>query len=305
MSDDPVSMDPDDDDASAKPPGPRMASSLATARYGDLLAFDRRGRVLSRRRVRVRTALSWLWFGAVMAFVGAFWGGLAHSVVVGLISGGAVSAIFLRRWRRNRRAYRAMLRAGAALSVGRLETARAALAPLAGKDVEGSIAFMRDYLDARIDWMAGSHEVAEGKYQRLCRGRPRDARLASEHTWLLAIQSRAADAHALLEAAPKPLGDFQELGRVGAELRLAFLDDALPAAFDSERLHRYAREVLSASMFGSTCILLAWAFEQRGDPDMADHLCAEAPARLGQGDLSRFDPALLGWFTMRACSPPR
>ena len=300
-----MSSDSDDADASARPPGPRIASSLETARYGDLLAFDRRGQVLSRRRVRARKVLGWLWFGAVMAFVGAFWGGLTHSVVVGLISSGAVSAIFLRRWRRNRRAYRAMLRAGAALGEGRLETARAALAPLAGKDVEGSIAFMRDYLDARVDWMAGWHEAAEGKYQRLRRSRPREARLASEHTWLLAIQSRAADARAVLEAAPKPLGDFQELGRVGAELRLAFLDDALPASFDSERLHQCARKVLSASMFGSTCILLAWAFEKRGDPDMADHLCAEAPARLGGGDLSRFDPPLLGWFTMRSCSPPR
>jgi len=128
--------------------------------------------------------------------------------------------------------------------------------------------------------------------------------VASERIWLLAVQGRAADARAALEAAPKPLGEFQELVRVGAELRLAFLEGAVPAAFDSERLHQWARKVLSTSLFGSTCILLAWAFETRGDPDMAEHLRAETPARLGRGDLSRFDPPLLGWFTMRPCSPP-
>jgi hypothetical protein len=282
----------DDDRAPARRPG-QIADSLRSARPGDVLFLDRRGDVLSRAARRRRTALSWARFGVWIAFVGVIWGGLAHSAVAGVVAGGATAAILVRR---SRRRARAVWRVSTLVAGGRFADARAALDQVRGADLDEGAHLAHDSLDYRIDWMMGARSAALDKCERVCRARGASWSTRLDRVYLLAVAGRGDDARrALADAAGAPTGEFLALRRETGALRVAFLDGKLPHEFDSERLHAHAREVLLTEHFGALCLLLAWAFERRGDVEMSRHLLGEAPARLVHAPVARFDPALAAW----------
>jgi hypothetical protein len=272
---------------------PKVVYSLQSARPGDLLSLDRQGRVRSRAEVRRTTAFGVFRLGLVGGFVGLLWAGLAGSAVAGIVAGAATSALLLLRARRTRRA---LTRASGLLASARLTEARVAIEALSRRALDAGSRFARDYLDYLADWMMGERASALAKCQRLHQGSPGRGRVTCDRVWLLAVAGRGQEARAAFESAPRlTQGEWAGLRRVGAELRLAFLEDELPSTFDNERLHHWARAVLATSLFGPLCALLAWAFDKRGDAEMAEHMLEETPARLGRSSLEHLDPPLAAW----------
>ncbi len=275
---------------------PRIAHSLRDALPGDLIYVDRRGEVLSRGQfLRART-LALARITAYAAVMGAVVGGLASSLLPGVIAGGLTVALLHRR---NARPRRTLTRVSALMSAGQLVEARAVLSTLDGRTLEPGWSFARARLQYRLDWMDGAHARALTQCVRLCR-RYRHGQTLHDGVWLFAIAGRAASARKVLAAMPRDAGEWATLRRESAELRIAFLEGALPEAWDSNRLHDAARVVLQTSLFGGVCALLAWAFERRGDVEMMRHLVAETPARLGASSLVALDPALHAWFVAAA-----
>ena len=277
-------------EADRKPP--RVAHSLREALPGDLLHVDRRGEVLSRAQLLRARTFALVRLTAYAAVLGVVVGGLASSILPGVIAGGLTVALLHRR---NARPRRALARVSALMSSGQVVEARAVLATLDGPTLDPGWSFARARFEYRLDWMEGAHARALAKCVRLCR-RYRHGQTLQDGVWLLAIAGRAGAARKLLAAMPRDVGEWGTLRRSSAELRIAFLAGALPAAWDSDRLHDAARVVLQTSLFGGMCALLAWAFEQRGDVEMMRHMLAETPARLGAYPLAVLDPPLDAWF---------
>ena len=75
--------------------------------------------------------------------------------------------------------------------------------------------------------------------------------------------------------------------------------DVLP---DDDTLHRWARSALGRTKFGELLVSLAWAFDRRGDDDMARHLLAEAPSRIPRWSLDKTAPRLNAWATTTAAA---
>ena len=68
---------------------------------------------------------------------------------------------------------------------------------------------------------------------------------------------------------------------------------------DRERLHDWARAALLRSKFGESLVSLAWAFQRRGDEDMARHLLAESVSRMPRPYLATAQPRLHAWAEER------
>ena len=66
-------------------------------------------------------------------------------------------------------------------------------------------------------------------------------------------------------------------------------------------LYEWAKRVLRTNRFGSAAVLLAWAFANRGDEEMAQHMLAEAVPRLRGERLPAMMPHLHAWF-VDACA---
>jgi hypothetical protein len=253
---------------------------------------DRHGEVLSRGQfLRVRT-LALARVTAYAAVMGAVVGGLASSLLPGVIAGGLTAALLHRK---NARPRRTLTRVTALVTAGQLVEARAVLSTLDGQMLDPHWAFALARLQYRLDWMDGAHARALAKCVRLCR-RYRHGQTLHDAVWLFAIAGRASSARKVLAAMPRDAGEWATLRRESAELRIAFLEGALPTAWDSNRLHDAARVVLQTSLFGGVCALLAWAFERRGDVEMTRHLVSETPSRLGESSLAAIDPPLHAWF---------
>jgi hypothetical protein len=60
-------------------------------------------------------------------------------------------------------------------------------------------------------------------------------------------------------------------------------------------LHPWARAALQTNVFGGNLVLLSWAYDRRGDADMAGHLLRESESRLERWHLDRTFPAVWRW----------
>jgi hypothetical protein len=73
---------------------------------------------------------------------------------------------------------------------------------------------------------------------------------------------------------------------------------------DDEELYDWAKAALRTSRFGVSVALLAWAFAERGDAEMAGHMLREAPTRLATEFLPESAPRLSKWLDDKLAALP-
>jgi hypothetical protein len=109
----------------------------------------------------------------------------------------------------------------------------------------------------------------------------------------------AKTARVELEQAPR--GDYFSMELALTDLMIAFHAGDVIGLPDDQELYEWAKAALRTSRFGVSVVLLAWAFRQRGDEDMAGHMLREAPTRLETEFLKECAPRLEAWL---AAQPP-
>jgi tetratricopeptide (TPR) repeat protein len=287
-----------------------VARSLADAAPGELVIVDRRGQTMSRRQVTVMKAASWATVVASGAFVGIAYGALFSSPLAGVIAGVAFEALTLRRLR-HWPAFRAAM---AQVASYRWEEAHAALLALEGKRLQAGQRRTVQVVLAALESILGQPQQA---LERLARAR------ADLSTWqgssrvlrcqaaairagVLATLGRFEQARAALDelvreataatgSAGRQRGDYLEMLVQSTELKIAADADTPEALPDDDTLHRWARAALGRTKFGDMLVSLAWAFQRRGDDDLARHLLAEAPSRIPRSSLATTSPRLAAW----------
>jgi hypothetical protein len=122
---------------------------------------------------------------------------------------------------------------------------------------------------------------------------------------LLAVMGKLADARAAraeLEEAPR--GDYFAMELALTDLTIAFHAGDPTLLPGDDELYEWAKAALRTSRFGASVVLLAWAFDQRGDQDMAQHMLREAPTRLETEFLPETAPKLHAWLSERLDKVP-
>ena len=313
--------DPGDERAStallAPPPRPaplRVARSLADAAPGEMVFVNRRGQSLTARQVAAANAGFWALVAGSGVFVGLMYGVLI-SPLGGVIAGAIVELLTLVRLRH----WPAFKTAIAQLSASQWEEAHAALLALTQRGLPDGQQQTAQVLLAALESLLGQPQQALDRLERVqpdllsWRGSTRVLRCQAATTRVSALatlgrfdDARRARDEMVREAAaatgsPKrQRGDYLEMMVQAVELTIAAAADTPEALPDDDTLHRWARAALGRTRFGEMLVSLAWAFDRRGDDDMARHLLSEAPSRIPRWSLDKTSPRLDTWAKDRA-----
>lgn len=286
----------------------RVSSSLDTARPGEVLLLDDQGRVLGPKAMRRATIVGWGVVGSVVG-VGAGAIGVLVAPVAGVLVGAMTMGFLLWQLRHGRDFQKAL----ALASAGRRDEAYAIVGELERRQLGNQFPPFIDYLAGKLEWQRGQHEAALRRYERalaaLARMRGRGRGMywicTFDRVQLLAAMGRLADARAAraeLEDAPR--GDYFAMELALTDLMIAFHAGEPGALPGDDELYEWAKAALRTSRFGASVVLLAWAFDARGDDDMATHLLREAPARLETEFLAETTPRLHAWLEERLAKVP-
>lgn len=284
--------------AAANPGSVEIAADINAARADQLVALDGDGNVTSMRRLLWRSlpvaAIAGAGLGSLLALSTAFGGVLALPVVM-TVAGGWL--VYVRGASRIRRSAEAIARddlVSAGDQVTQFQSSWMPFPSLRGYAAghAGAIAWRRGNLrEALSHTERAIAQLAPGRWRR---AGPVYWMQTLNRAQLLAALDRLEEAEAQYEQSRRaPPGNWVEMERAFTELFLAFCrDDAtrLP-----EDLHPWARAALQTNVFGGNLVLLAWAYERRGDPDMAAHLLEESTTRLERWHLDRTFPAVWRW----------
>jgi hypothetical protein len=287
----------------------RVSSSLDSARPGEVLLLDDQGRVLGPRAMRRAAVLGW---GVVGGVVGM--GAVAITALAGPILGVAAGASTLGILVWHARAGREFRKALALASAGRRDEALAVVTALEGRHLGEQFPPFIDYLTGKLEWQRGSFDASLRRYDRARahlatqrrRGRGMYWVCSFDRVQLLAAMGRldtARTARAELEQAPR--GDYFAMELALTDLMLAFHAGDVKLLPDDDELYEWAKAALRTSRFGVSVVLLAWAFGERGDADMAGHLLREAPSRLTTEFLPESAPQVSAWLEKRLADLPR
>jgi tetratricopeptide (TPR) repeat protein len=285
--------------ATAARPRLRVASSIATARAGEILAVDKRGRVLGTRQRRWANVTGWAVLGGSVALNGGLYAAM-FSPTAGAVAALATAGFLyfrLRSWP----AYRAAM---ALVAHSRWEEAHAELLRLNDKGLSRTTRRAARVTVGAIDQTLGRHQAAlewvdpvladVGHTQTVVRWQAETVRALA-----LSQLGRLAEARRSLASFPSDGPEYVELMRRGIALALAFEADAPESLPADEVLHEWARAALLRSKFGGSLISLSWAFHRRGDDDMARHLLAESTSRIPRPSLATAQPRLHAWAEER------
>ncbi len=286
----------------------RVSSSLDTAKPGEVLLLDDQGRVLGPRAMKRATLVGWGVVGSVVS-VGAG----AIGVLVGPIAGAVVGVVTLGFLIWQLRHGREFQRALALASAGRRDEAYQIVEALERRQLGNQFPPFIDYLAGKLEWQRGHGDAALLRYDRALgalgrmRGRGRGMYwiCTFDRVQLLAAMGRIDAARAArAELDDSPRGDYFAMELALTDLMIAFhVGDATLLGTDDE-LYDWAKAALRTSRFGASVVLLAWAFDQRGDRDMAEHMLREAPARLETEFLAETTPKLHAWLEDRLTKLP-
>jgi hypothetical protein len=201
---------------------------------------------------------------------------------------------------------RAVARADRLVRAGRLDEARAHLVALEQRGVlPVHVGFRLASLDRRQGRPADALARLDRVRERMRHGEPAAApvvRWQIDHLRfvLLVTLERIDEARRLHERIQVAPGiAYAEILRQGRVLRLAFASGSAAELPDDATLHDWARAALGRSHFGELLVGLAWAFEQRGDLDMARHVLAEAPERMLDPTQAESTPAWRAYYDDR------
>jgi len=288
----------------------RAARSVAAAAAGEVIFLDRQGQVVGPRQVAFARARTWAVLGTMVAGVGLVYGAL-FSLPVG-VAAGAVTALAMTIRLRNWPRYRAAL---ALVSSYRWEEAHAAMKELLNRRLPP---YWQTHLQvdlSRMDCLLGHADTALARLDALL---PRLRATATSHSlnlrWraemlraaILAGVGQLDDARRQRDAVATQIeawearhrrarGEIHDVTLQALDLAIAFHGDRPDWLPDDQTLHDWARAALLRNQFGSMLVYLAWAFERRGDADMARHLLSEAPARTPRSSLHIEAPRLQAW----------
>jgi hypothetical protein len=281
----------------------RVSSSLDSAKPGEVLLLDDQGRVLGPKAMRRASVVGWGVVGSVVG-VGAGAIGVLVSPIAGVVVGLMTMGFLVWQLRHGRDFQRAL----ALASAGRRDEAFAIVQELERRQLGNQFPPFIDYLAGKLEWQRGHAESALRLYDRALqalgrmRGRGRGMYwiCTFDRVQLLAVMGRVADARAArgeLEEAPR--GDYFAMELALTDLTIAFHADDPGLLPGDDELYEWAKAALRTSRFGASVVLLAWAFDKRGDDDMAEHMLREAPARLETEFLPETAPKLAAWLAER------
>jgi tetratricopeptide (TPR) repeat protein len=282
----------------------RLASSLESATVGEVMAIDEKGQVVGPRNARMALMKYW----ALMAALGGLGGSVVVMAGAPILLGGMVfaSALGLFAWELRRSP--AIKRAVALAAAGHRDEAWDAFSALDRKHHPAPTRATIDYWMGNLAWQRGELDVALDRYERAARV-SRQSRHMKVTTWI--VDFARAQLHAVRgeidkaklvrgQLADAPDGDYLRVARMLTDLAIAFHEGSAAQLPPDEELYDWAKQVLSMSRFGQGAVLLAWAFSERGDRDMATMMLSEAPDRLRGSFPAETDAALYRWAKAKA-----
>ena len=277
----------------------RVSASLDTAKPGEVLLLDDQGQVLPPRAMKRAAIVGWTIVGGVVAV-----GAAATSVLVGPVIGAVAGAATLATLAWHARAGREFRRALALASAGRRDEAIAVVATLEKRHLGEQFPPFVDYLSGKLEWQRGNYEGALRRYERaraLLAQRKRHRGMywvcSFDRAQLLAAMGKVDHARtARIELEQAPRGDYFAMELALTDLIIAFHAGDATLLPDESELYDWAKAALRTSRFGVSVVLLAWAFRERKDEDMATHMLREAPGRLETEFLAECAPKLDAWL---------
>jgi hypothetical protein len=290
-----------------KPPKAQIARSVATARKGELIYLDTRGRVVSKLGLRVRYAAMWTWAAACWTYAG-----VSVGWVSGALAGAGVVLFGMAATARYMIYAPAIRRANALLANHRREEASAAFLALEKRRLPRAIRRSVSAAIGSLDVCLGRPEqglvridaaLAQLRRPWFSIRRLQRWRLSMVRASVLALLGRHEEARRQRDDAqakihPRVLAsDYGQLLTQSVALDLAFHADTPETLPNDAVLHEWARAALARTVFGMLLVELAWAFHRRGDDDMARHVLAESASRLPNGpdELRQAAPRLAAW----------
>ncbi|WAS94228.1 hypothetical protein [Nannocystis punicea] len=279
-------------------PDLRLAASARTARPGELVAVDSRGREVSRFSLHLRP----VWLGAILGILSAPFMLLDLAELgFGMTAAGVVGLVLAHR------AQRPYLQAQSRLVAGDLAGAEAILARLA-TPARGPRARHRLYIEGYLAYARGHDREAIQIFERgLPQFKRRDFRRTSIEAALVELYVRTgeiAEARRLRDriTPPGPGADMIALSLAGADLVLASAEGR-ERELPEDDLQRWTRLALELNHSSLTLAALARVFAARGDDELADHLAREARDRFSWCPLE-CTPALARWIDERIARAP-
>lgn len=276
----------------------KLSASLAQAGRDEFVYVGQNGQVLSPARYRVQRIAS------LTIAVTAAIGGTALSLVVGAPW---LSALYFGSllyganvWSKSEK----LKRGAALLAAERLEDAEQELVPLtqsrwttqtvralAWQNLAG-VAIRRGLPDLALSHVRRCEAILRRVWW-VPLGPWRTINRFSE-VQLLAQLGRVDEARQLYASTSAPDGEYFLLLRMNAELMMAFSERS--AASLPEDLHPWVRTALATTSAELAVATLAWAYQERGDCEMAEHLLAQARDRIDVSIFSRMFPTVWAWI---------
>lgn len=271
-----------------------IARSLDDARVGEVVPIDKEGNVPVAGSV-------WPYRLGICAVFAVLGWGLYYTWGSWLMLVLAVALLALLRWFST-----SVLRLHNAMALVAAHRDGEAEAVLTQQRWSRSFHAQRDKMQATLAWRRGDHaralQLLDGAIAAMRGGRgyvaTQTAMCRCDRARLLVIMGRGGEVPPG-ELDDVPHGEWFVASRRELELARAFHAGDATALPDHDTLHEWARAALMRSQYISALGYLAWAFDARGDTQMARHLLAEAHERQ-QESPERYDPRLREWLAARA-----
>jgi hypothetical protein len=280
----------------ADPPKVALAESIAGHRKGELIALDQRGELISRSRARRKMIALYAATTALLVASAVVSG--ATSLIFPLAIGGAAGSLVHLLSRKLRRAM-------ALMAAWRNDEARATLLDIRSR--RGVVGVEVERMLGLLAWRKGDLVEALAHVDRAIAllGAKRNVRywlcLVARVELLIELDlDRAIPLVPALDQLPKAEYFINERRYVA--LQIAFRTDAPDTLPADDELFDWAKSALADNNGGFRIGLLAWAFDRRGDREMADHLLREVKSHLQMpfADMEPIAPRLYAWLVSQA-----
>ena len=270
-----------------------IGSSLEEASDGDVLLYDRRGRVVGPRRYKFFWVRHWLEVGGLSAVLGVCVWVLAQSIAIAVAVAGISLAFLVFAGKRSQGIERAL----ALVSRGELDEAEAELTRLENKRPQLAQSMFDSQMGVVL-WLKGDLRGAIDRLERAHRKEKRAAAQISTAFTLATIYATIGTteiSQAVQETIDRaPNSKLVQIMRAQLDLSRAFHSSGIDSAPDQDALHEIGKLVLTTNLFGGVLVLLAWACTERDDRELAAHWLGEAKLRQ-RFDLSLYMPKLHEW----------
>lgn len=298
MNDD--TLDPSAERALALP-GPIYAKDLRSARVDQLVALNHKGEVTTPARLQLQL----LPVGLVASFCAATVAAgltlispaLGLASILGVTAAGMLYA----------RGASVTTRVARLVAARRYDDAQALLARHERSLHASGMRAHMNYQRGAVAWRLGQLDRARLYTKRaadtLARtpvGRKSPAYWLALHNLaqLCAVAGDLETARSLRDQTrTAPKGDFLAMEAWFTDLCIAFHEGATASL--PQDIFPWVRDALASDLAGGHLVLLAWVYDQRGDPDMADHLLQSAEDRLDIWSLESSYPKLDTWLRSR------